>query len=555
MPQVPRFTDEIQTRQAPQIRLGTDAPIEAFGGGRAFNQAIDTAVDFAQKVKNDADQVAVMEADRKLTEFETQLLHDKDNGALNKRGEDAFTLPDTVKKSMTDKVAEIEKGLFGAAQKQTFARISQDRLLSVDRKITDHVANETKTYEDQKTAAYIEAQQQAAMNSFMDSESISRSATAQEVAIRAYGDRNGIPAEKIEQSVLKAKSQTHTGALLMMLENELPEKAQVYFESAKSSMTGDDQLRVSKLLDKANTAVFADKFAEKMLSDGKSLTEANEEIRTIEDVKKKEAARDAVFKAYADKKTAEDYDRMTVRKRAEEYVAKGKPIPLLLKERLSPGDLAEFKMYSKNVAEGKFVATDIKTVNDLTVMASNPATRSEFLKLPISSDPYYLNRLDEQARLKFITLQNDLRSGKMSGKKSKELNGLWTNQQMIATALDQMKIKPKSDQAALLKQRAAEEYQTFVEDNGRAPKGDEMQSMIDDLTAKVITEKGFIWDTKKRKFELTPDEEIKASGVVSVDDIPVNSKREIEVALSKKNKPITDQAIITLYNKIKFGAK
>ena len=76
MPQIPRLgINQIQSAQGPQQRVDTNVNQEAFGLGNAKSVAPDIAA-FAQKIKNDADQVAAMEAENKLIEYQNKFLYD-----------------------------------------------------------------------------------------------------------------------------------------------------------------------------------------------------------------------------------------------------------------------------------------------------------------------------------------------------------------------------------------------------------------------------------------------------------------------------------------------
>ena len=99
MPTVPRYeANQIREAGLPQDRIDARVSADAFGAGeaRALSGAFQEAGKIVQDYTNYADQVAIMEAQKKATELETTLLYDPKVGALNQKGKNAFTLQESV---------------------------------------------------------------------------------------------------------------------------------------------------------------------------------------------------------------------------------------------------------------------------------------------------------------------------------------------------------------------------------------------------------------------------------------------------------------------------
>jgi hypothetical protein len=76
-----------------------------------------------------------------------------------------------------------------------------------------------------------------------------------------------------------------------------------------------------------------------------------------------------------------------------------------------------------------------------------------------------------------------------------------------------------------------------------------MQKIVDGLMIQGITEKGWLWDTKKRKYQLQPGEKM----LFKIDDVPGTEKAKIEDALRRKGIPVSNEKILELYSR-KAGA-
>lgn len=545
MPSVPRLENNIQERGAPVGQVQENYGVDSFGGGQAAKGVYDEASSIFDKYKKDADQAAVLEADKKLTDLETKLLHDPNGGALNKRGKDTFGLPDTINEEYKKEVEKVTAGLNGTVQKQAFAKMAQDRGLSINRTIDRHVSAEISAYDDQQSEAYVAGERDAALLNYRDKGRAEESIQRQELAIRTYGSRHGMSEEAINQKLAETKSGTYTSIIQLHVDKKQDGEAQAYYDSVKDKLTGKDNAHLEKILEVSNTLGYAQRFADDIEKKGMTAEQARKEVMNIQDPKKREAARDHVNQMFSDKHKAEEVDYQTKSSQAMKYVQQGKDIPPSLVPQLKPSDQAHLATHLKNVREGNLVATDIKTYADLNYMAANPATRDEFMRLPISSDPKYLNTLDAGAREYFIKKQADL----VSGKGQKELDGLFTNQQLLTNTLDSLKIKHSDPKAAQLKFKADEEYQDFIETNGRKPTNAEMKNMVNDLTAEVVTSKGFLWDSTSRRFELSYEDQQKSLGVKKIDDVPDDRRKEIESALKMNNKTYNSNDIVMLYNK------
>lgn len=498
MPQVPRFTDEIQTRRVDVGRVGADAPIEYFGGGRALDNTINAAIDFAQVIKNDADKIAIQEADRKLTEHETQVLSE----ALNKKGEESFQTPDTVKKSLQEKISEIDKGLFGRAQKDAFSRISQERILSANRRLTDHVARETQVYDDNKTSAFVDTQRQAAISFYNDPEAVGSSVKSQEDALREFGKRNGLPPEAIEQSVLKAKSQTHFGVISRMLDSDDDISAESYYKSNKDNILGDYQAKIEHQLQIGSTIGKAQRFVDTAVKSGMNLSQALKEAAKEENPKVRQAKEERASHVFGQLERAKRQEQdIAFDKLAMQTMKSGELPKLSQLGNLRPEQVSAITKYR----DANDLRDDSKAYNDLLELAMNPKTRDSFASEDLSSPKYY-NNLNLHNWQKLRQLQIEVIGGKSQGKgiANAELDGMYSDSQ-IADSVYQSAFKAsfkKKDEdyknfKLIMDQQAAEYKRAH---KVKSVPNEVMQGFANDALKKQVIGKGMLWGEKETEF-------------------------------------------------------
>lgn len=258
MPTVPSYGDrKVQQAPLPGARLNPGAPVEAFGGGASLDrrtQAANSLAGEAQKLiieeKDRADQVAVLDADSQLSELETRLQYDPKTGAMNRRGRDAFGLPDEVKTEWEKGTQEIEKSLFNANQRLAFKRMSGSRWASLDSNIQRHVSTQIKEFDNETTSSYLENERDAAAKNFNDHDRVGLSIARQTAALQDHAQRNGLPEEWITNKAGEAASKTHMAVLDQMVSAGLYKEAKGYFDEYHGALTAGDSAAAQRTVEK-----------------------------------------------------------------------------------------------------------------------------------------------------------------------------------------------------------------------------------------------------------------------------------------------------------------
>ena len=98
---------------------------------------------------------------------------------------------------------------------------------------------------------------------------------------------------------------------------------------------------------------------------------------------------------------------------------------------------------------------------------------------------------------------------------------------------------PTSDAAKAAKFRRAVQDQLTALEVVQAKKAtpEQTQQIIDAMTKEIVTGKGWLFDSKKRRFEVT------------IEDVPAEEKAKIIDALTRKHWPVTEASIIELFSR------
>lgn len=306
MPQVsvPRYQSKIRPQTAPDARLDPRTPDAAFGNG--LSKIADAATEIIEKERKKADEIAVLDADRKLGEFENNALYSKE-GALTKRGKDAFDVPERVMADFDKTAGEIYAGLGNDNQRLAFRRYQESRRRDIDRTVQRHVAQEIKAYDDQTTESLVANEHEAAVFNYRDPERIGHSIARIQDELTRYANRNALPQEWTKQKVETATSKVHASVVQRMLSNGEDQLAKGYYTANKDSMRGTDLSTVEKALEEGTVRGESQRQTDSILAQHGSeddRTKALEAARGIKDPKIRDLVEERVNKYFTERSAA-----------------------------------------------------------------------------------------------------------------------------------------------------------------------------------------------------------------------------------------------------------
>jgi len=292
MPRVPSYDEaQVRTQALPGARLTYDPgnPGAAVGAGlQRLGQGVTTLVVEEQRKQS---EIAVLEADRKLSSWTIDSLHNPETGALNRRGKDSFGLPEEIVPAFDKTVADIEKGLTNDAQRQAFRRLSSGRRKEIDQTIARHVSTEMRAFENQELEAYIKNARTAAL---ANPDAAGSEIERQRLAISSYADRNGLGPEWFKLKFGSAASGTHLGILEGLLTRGRDQQAAAYFTANAAQMLGEDRTRAEKALEVGTLRGESQRLADRITTQYNDPTAMIAAVEQIQDPKLRDATDERV---------------------------------------------------------------------------------------------------------------------------------------------------------------------------------------------------------------------------------------------------------------------
>lgn len=558
MPTVPKLDRiaEVPGR-LPTPRQSVDAPLEAFGGGqtlqnfqRATQDATSQMFEIARAEKKKADDVATQDAWVRLNQAKTKLFWDPKDGAMTKKGQDAFGVVDTYGAEFDKQADEIEKTLYNDDQKAMFSQMRSRERLEFDGQLQKHTFNEAQTFADETTVSGIATSRNEAVLNYQDPVAIQKSLNMQTSFIMSNAERKGLPPEMAQMQVQEANSKTHSAVLERMLTNGQDLAAQQYFETNKDQFVGEDVVRVEKSLEEGSLRGESQRQSDAIMSKGLGLMGAVNEAKNIEDPKVRDATVERIKSDYALKEQAKrqwEENLMTKSGNIIDKTGTTDSIPPNEWQALSPSQKESLKSYARHKREGTQPETKWSEYYDLKTMASAAPTRDAFLKINMME---YRGQMADAEFKELVSLQTDLRKGSKSAES--QLDGYRTDQVIVNDSLRAAGFDPspkagKSDLQATSRFRRLVDEQIIVYQNQTGKKADnnQVQNIVDNLMVKVVTDRGYLWNTEKRAFQLGSEDSVE----IKFNDIPKAERAKIEQVLRARNIKASEDKIIEIYSK------
>lgn len=551
MPQVPVYNQgQVQEQALPNARFQANAPLDAFGGGesaaganRAMQGVFNEVTKIQQEEKKKADDLATTEAYVKINQAKTRLFFDPKSGAMNARGKDAFAQIDTVGASFDKEADDIYNSLSNVEQKQIFERMRLKERGELDEHLQKHAFQEARKYDDEVTRSGLESAMNDAVLNYNDPEKVQNSIGLQKSLIQAHAQRNGLPPKAVEMLLLEQESKTHVGIIKQMLVGRDDISAKKYYEELKKSpgtLSAQDELTVRGLVKEGSTRGEAQRQATQIMGEnGKDMRAALDAARLIEDPDVQQMTVSEIKTRFAENENIKNTQQKKFFEGVVNDIYKTKQFPnantmyaLDYQEKKAVESLFE------SIRSGQKIQTDWDEYYKLKQMAADPDTRQQFLGRNLL---LYKPILGDTEWKEMVNIQTSMEKGD-----NKEIDGYRTKAGIIDGVLAENGYKKGDKKSNMFRREMEDQIRAFKDQYGKEPKNEDVQRMADGLMIKAT--EGIIFGFgSKRRFEMDPNkpEEIK----ISVKDIPRNDRRDIEAALKRKNKPVTEDMIVDVYKR------
>ncbi len=493
-----------------------------------FSQTIGRIQDEA---RNQADQLVVLEKRKEFEKVKDQELFSP-QGALMAQGKNAFEASQKANENLSLAGKNLIDSLQSDNQKLLFNHYLSEQQIDIGHRLTTHTAKEIQSYDNELTKSSIEGLRNRALTDFSDPNKIAANLAEQEILIRQMGQRVGLSDEAISNEVLNQRSNTHIGILSKMAANEMDIGATKYFNAVKDSMTENDQIKATRMLQESSYRGQSQRFVDAILQKGGSLEEGLKQAQQIQEPRLREETENRLYRVINMRKQADDLRQEKIQMSALNLIDQGKGIDSIPVDQWSSLDDNRRKGimgYIAAKARGEDKRTDWETYYDLKEMAaSSPDT---FQKINVLD---YQNKLSNADLKGIIDLQTQIKSGKKNA-----LDGFLTDKDIVKGAMESAGIKDKKAQAEFMAVIDSEKVRNPRMNN------DDLRKVVNEKLTKVITDKGFIFDSTKFQYQLDgATDEIQG---VKYNTIPREDKSRISDLLKSKGMPVTERSIEMLY--------
>ena len=500
MPTIPRLgINQVAAAQGPQQRVDTSVNQEAFGLGNARSVAPDIAA-FAQKIKNDADQVAAMEAENKLIEYQNKFLYDPKDGMIAKKGKDAFNLQNDLNESFAKTNAEIGETLSNPVQRALFEKAAAGRRMDMESQTNKYMSSQIQQYDDETTEANVLAERNNAANVYQDPDLLAKSMIRQQQAIAEYGARHGLSPEVVKSKVDDTISKTHTSVISRMLTNGDDLTAESYYNANKDGVLGLQKEAVEKELMIGTTKGKTQRFSDEAMAKGLSETQAYAlAAKTYADNPKlREAAEQRLSYVYTMKKRGDEEYQQRLYDKAAEVMDRTGSLDSLDPKMISAMKPETVKSLDTYRDQNPVRADGVKYYQ-LKQLSEDPSTRKKFIEMDLTTE---FGNLNKEERNDLIRTQAGLR--KNDGKTIKQLDGALSDSQVLKDVFVQAGFDPKDDKMfARYRQGIDSEVLAAQEAKGRKLNNEELRNIAYKSTEQKIVTKGFFWgESKQAEFEI-----------------------------------------------------
>jgi hypothetical protein len=495
---------------------------------RALGAVGRSLAETGERLQAQADETAVQDAQIKFNQFEVERIHDPEKGAKLRLGKDAIGVSKSLPEEFDRYRDDVLKGLSSNRARAIVGKIAESRREQVQTWAADHEGQQRRVYED---STFKGARESAIQRVALDPSKAAQELAMQTLATQQYLTKRGRTGE-IEAESLEVGSSIHSAALSNYLETEQFGKASEYFKANRGALTAAAREKYQKDIDEAGVRVQSQANADRIIAKAGSRKEALAEARKIGDAEVRDATEQRVSNYWSQREQDENEQQSSAYSEALKRVysdgAKTRAeIPVQTWNAMSGEQQgAVLRAMQKDESAGPTDA-ESKVFYELEQLAAdNP---QKFGELDLT---HYFPHLARTHQDKLSGLQRSVKSGEIAGFKGQvQIREELVNDFYKAA-------KGKTPEADALRRRFDEAVQVHIGAKGRRPDVAELRAIRDGLTKEVVLKDRSLWfDDKRKVYE------------IGFEDVPEADRKEIEAALKKAGRSVSEQAVVDLYLK------
>ncbi|WP_434456502.1 hypothetical protein JQR85_13515 [Stutzerimonas urumqiensis] len=222
---------------------------DASGLARGLEQAENALLRHVEKERENANRAALLEADKQLTDWQHATLFNPESGVYTRKGKNALDVTNATLAQFEEAQSKIASGLSSDEQRTQFSQIAAQRRESISRELNRYEYGERQRYYDDVDRGQLETALQGAALNYNNPDKIAYYQRSAQQVLRAQAERKGLPEEMLQANLLEASSGMATAVISRMVSDD-PGRAKQYFEAAQGQMTADDQVSVTRLIER-----------------------------------------------------------------------------------------------------------------------------------------------------------------------------------------------------------------------------------------------------------------------------------------------------------------
>jgi|SRR5215510_8429632 len=555
-----------RARQQKLERIGEVADKAVAFGTQIVARQEDTKRQEAEEARQFANNMAVIDAQNKMDAWRRDAIYDPQNGALTKKGKDAFGLPEQVDSDFEKMASDLGATMVTPEQKLGFARAAAQMRQQVQLETRRHVDREMQTYTAEETKARVAngIAQTIRTSTAPDKDGHvdpSRGLAELNAVVddfKSVAPQMGLTPGQIEEQERDIRTKAHEGTIRALLADNKPQAAKVYFEEVSSQVDPERHDEIKAMLKTGSVRADAQKETDRIVSDPKltTLEQQRAEAKKISDPEVQDEVLSRIEHENAVKKQQEQQAREDSSIRVGNILDKTRSVTAIPPDvwtKMTMGQKEAARNYVKDLVEHGQPKTDNAFMYSLYEQAQNDPQGFAQRNL---ADVTVMGKLSKADWEQMVTLQRNVRNG---NKKAAEegLEGYQTSTQIVDSILSSAGFdttpKPGSKEAATVTAlRTAVDQEVASLKAEKAAKGqkissEDIRAITDTMMKKVVTQKGSGKIADIFTFSGHYSDVEKRIGEVTIDDIAPSDQAGIRDALLRKGRVPTEAEIVRVY--------
>lgn len=528
---------QVQSTQMPRARVNTSAPSGAFGDpvGQVAAKGIEQLAGGAQALIEEKIKVQTERARKaKLLNFDNQaaeLEHGLQREALGRKGINAFGVHEEIDKKWSE---------FSEAQLQTFSdpdlrqaaeQVLSRRKISLSKVVESHAQKESDNVFVGELSAGIENNIKLASLNFTDPQEIAKNLNDAEDKAVELSAFYGHDKEQREQFILKATSPIHESVIDAKMRSGDISGAKQYLLENELGLDNKTRESLASVVDKAHDAFIADNLSVEGVSKYATAPNGRQMFQAFLDGKETDPdIKKTAMSRFNDRMALYEKDKKENRSRTYDLakqIYNQQGIGALttkhrkLWETLDPDDRKTLMGTHNTLIKGLDRETDL--IEKAKVLAIPPQAMAALDAFEIEK---MVKNFSNSDRTKILDKWSDAKSGSAD---SKFLTPLSKYQKFIALSYQAKFGKAldpkKKDHAEIILRIQDMVEQHEISTSKSATETDIRKKVQEAFSDRIVTEKGFLWDSNKTKMNvlLKPGE----FGRIPTDQIPENDQANV----------------------------